>query len=451
MLLSLFFLCIGFGVALATTPLVIELANRGFGVDKADEERKRHKTPVSRLGGAPILLAILIPSVLVWFLVVGSRSIEIPVVVGAILMFGLGFWDDIKRIGARKKLAGQFLIATVVYVLGLKIDQVTYPGQNWSLELGFWSYPVTVIWLVALPNIINLIDGFDGLASGLGMFMAMTLGIVGLLANHWIIAFYAFSLAGALLGFLAFNFPPAKIFLGDGGAYLIGFCVAGLSASSHKGSVAAVMMVTMVVLGIPILDTALAILRRGLRGLPLFRADDEHLHHKIEDLGFSKPRIVLGAYAVCVVLSVVGLSIVWSQGKTIPIAIGTIFLMVLFVMRYVHLIRSWSDLRHKLDLIISRRRAVRYALLQAELMEHEIERYEDARSFWPIFEDALERIGFVPSREIDTAVFLIELGRHGSPRWKLAAPRNQGTKREWQQIAECLYPVYLKAKKKWPE
>lgn len=448
MLLSLLFLCLGFGIALAVTPLVIELAERGFGLDVADEHRKRHKKPVSRLGGVPILLAILIPSGLVWFLVADSRSIEIPVLVGAIIMFGLGFWDDIKPIGARKKLVGQFLIATFVYCLGLRIDQVSYPGQTWSLELGFWSYPITVLWLIAVPNIINLIDGFDGLASGLGMFMAITLGIVGLLASHMAVAFYAFSLAGALLGFLAFNFPPAKIFLGDGGAYLIGFCVAGLSASSHKGSVAAVMMVTMVVLGVPILDTALAILRRGLRGLPVFRADDEHLHHKLEDLGFSKRRIVLGAYAVCVVLSVVGLSIIWSQGKTIPIAIGTIFLMVLFVLRYVHLIRSWSDLRHRLDRIMSRRRTVRFAMLQAELMEYEVERCADAQEFWPVFENALRRVGFLPhSGEPAPDLFLIEVGR--AERLKVAAPKNRGTKKEWLQIAECFHPVYLKAKGKW--
>src|SRR5260370_42602840 len=125
--------------------------------------------------------------------------------------------------------------------------------------------------------------------------MAVTLGRVGLHNEQLAVAYYAFTLAGALRGFLVFNFPPAKIYLGDGGAYLIGFTIAALSlTSSNKGSVAAVLFVTLVALGVPILDTTFALLRRGLRGYPLFRADDEHFHHKLELIGFYTPTILLG-------------------------------------------------------------------------------------------------------------------------------------------------------------
>ena len=105
---------------------------------------------------------------------------------------------------------------------------MTYPGGAWDVELGAWGLPLTIFWLIAVPNIVNLIDGFDGLAGGLGMFMALTLGIVGLMAEQLQVAWYAFTMAGALLGFLVFNFPPARIFLGDGGAYMVGFCIAAL-------------------------------------------------------------------------------------------------------------------------------------------------------------------------------------------------------------------------------
>src|SRR5439155_5853627 len=125
-----------------------------------------------------------------------------PVLLGSLLMFGLGLWDDVKAIGAKKKFAGQLLIASLVYFLGLNIDKLTYPGSTMSVPLGAWSFPVTVFWLIAVPNIVNLIDGFDGLASGLSMFMSLTLGIVGLLNHQLPVAWFAFLMAGALLGFL---------------------------------------------------------------------------------------------------------------------------------------------------------------------------------------------------------------------------------------------------------
>src|SRR4030095_6241474 len=197
------------------------------------------------------------------------------------MMYGLGLWDDLRPLGARKKLIGQIVTASVVYFMGLSIDRVTYPGARWSVELGQWSYFVTVFWLIAVPNLVNLIDGFDGLAGGLRLVVLLTPGMVAVHNEQLEVAGYAFTMAGALLGFLVFNFPPAKIYLGDGGAYLIGFTIAALSlSSSNKASVAAVLLVTVVALGIPILDTTFALVRRALRGYPIFGADDEHFHHR---------------------------------------------------------------------------------------------------------------------------------------------------------------------------
>ena len=451
MILSLCFFGLGFLISFLTTPLVIRLARNGIGLDEANSTRKRHSIPTPRLGGMPIMLALSLGLLIILTAKPSYSADWFPILFGSVLMFGLGLWDDFQPIGAKKKFAGQIAIATLVYWLGLSIDRVTYPGGAWSVELKSWSAPVTIFWLIAVPNIVNLIDGFDGLAGGLGLFMAVTLGIVGLLAEQLPVAWYAFTMAGALLAFLCFNFPPAKIFLGDGGAYLIGFCIAAMSlTSSNKGSIAAVLLVTIVALGIPILDTSLALMRRALRGFPLFHADDEHIHHRLENLGFSKRRIVLGMYGICVVLSVVGLSIVWSQGRTIPIAIGFIFLLAMFALRYLHLIRSWDDLLRRIERLVGRRRVVRYALLQAQLMELEVDRCSNPEEFWPIFHQALQRVGLVEDpREMKDNYHVIQVKYNGTTPWTLHAPTFGATKFEWQRIAECFQPTYVKAKTKW--
>jgi UDP-GlcNAc:undecaprenyl-phosphate/decaprenyl-phosphate GlcNAc-1-phosphate transferase len=452
MIYALVFFLFGFLIALFATPTAISYSRRGFGLDVANETRKRHEGQIPRIGGLPVMIAVTGGVLNILWLKPEQVSQWLPVLLGGSLMFALGLWDDIKPLGARKKLAGQLLIASLVYWMGLGIDNITYPGAKWSVALGAWSYPATVFWLIAVPNIVNLIDGFDGLATGLGTFMAVTLGIVGLISGQLAVAYFAFLLAGSLLGFLVFNFPPAKIFLGDGGAYLIGFLIAGLSLlSSNKGSVAAVLFVTVVVLGIPIIDTTFAIARRGLRGFPLFSADDEHIHHRLQNLGFSKRRIVLGVYGVCVVLSLVGLSIVWTGGRTIPIAIGTVFLMAVFALRYLGYIKNWGELHKQVERVFARRTSVRYALLQAQLLDMELERCASAAEFWLLFHQTLQRVGFLPrAGRPDGAGVPIHVKYNGSTPWTLFAPENVGTLAEWQRIAECFRPVYIKAVSKWP-
>ena len=261
-----FFVC-AFLISLALTPQAIRFGQMGYGLDKPNESRKKHARPIPRIGGIPIVITLMLGAVIILYLDRHRTGQWVPVFAGCGLMFALGLWDDFKPLGARKKLVAQIAIATLVYFLGLSIDRVTYPGSRWNVPLdGLAGYVATVFWLITVPNIVNLIDGFDGLAGGLGLFMAATLGIVGLLSEQLSVAWFAFTMAGALLGFLVFNFPPAKIFLGDGGAYLIGFFVASMSlVGSHKGSIAAVLLVTIVALGVPILDTAFALLRRGVR------------------------------------------------------------------------------------------------------------------------------------------------------------------------------------------
>ncbi len=446
----LFYFVFGFILAVITTPWVIRMAHAGVGMDVADESRKQQATPIPRLGGMPVMFAISLALIIILRMQPGRASDWFPILLGTVMMYGLGLWDDVSRLGARKKLLGQIATAAIVWTMGLTIERFSLPLYG-TIELGWMSGPVTIFWLIAIPNVINLIDGFDGLAGGLGMFMALTLGIVGTYTEHYAVAWFAFTMAGALLGFLVFNFPPAKIYLGDGGAYLIGFVLAALSlANSHKGAITAVMLVTVVGLGLPILDTLFALARRAARGFPLFHADSEHFHHRLQEYGFSKQRILLGLYAVCVVLSLIGLTIFWNQGGTATIAIGAgvLFLMALAAVRHFHRVDSLVEVHRKVKRTLGRRQTVHYALLQAKVLVLEAERCESGEEFWGIFEQTLRRVGFCEEGEVDAHV-TIEVRHHGSRPWRLHAPRAEGTLAEWQRLAECFRPAFVKALERW--
>jgi UDP-GlcNAc:undecaprenyl-phosphate GlcNAc-1-phosphate transferase len=450
MTMGLFYLVLGFVLVVITTPWIIRMAHSGVGLDVADEARKQQSAPVPRLGGMPVMLALVVALIIILWRQPARSAEWFPILAGAVLMYSLGLWDDVSRLGAKKKLLGQIVTATLVWSLGLSIERFSLPGYG-RIELGIMSAPVTIFWLIAIPNIVNLIDGFDGLAGGLGVFMALTLGIVGHETQHYAVASFAFAMAGALLGFLVFNFPPAKIYLGDGGAYLIGFLLAALSlATSHKGSVAAVLLVMVVGLGLPILDTLFALARRAARGFPLFHADSEHFHHRLQEFGFSKRRILFGLYGICVVLSLIGLTIFWNQGGTLTIAIGVgvMFLMALGVVRHFLRVNSFVDAHRKMKRMLGRRQMVQYALLQAKVLVLEADRCETGEEFWGIFEQTLRRVGFCEDGEVSDQVS-VEMRHNGSRPWRLHAPGGDGTQAEWQRLAECFRPAYVKALERW--
>lgn len=451
---AVFFLVLGFLISVVLTPWVIRMAHTGVGMDVADESRKAQAIPVPRLGGMPLMLALSVGLIII-LLKQPARAAEwFPVLLGAALMYGLGLWDDVARLGAKRKLAGQIAIAALVNWLGLSIEKFTLPGYG-EVDLAGWSGPLTIFWLISIPNIVNLIDGFDGLAGGLGLFMALTLGTVGFLTEHYAVTWFAFTMAGALLGFLVFNFPPAKIYLGDGGAYLIGFVIAALSmSSSHKGSIAAVLLVTVIGLGLPILDTSFALMRRAVRGFPIFHADGEHFHHRLQEYGFSKRRILFGLYGVCVILSLLGLMIFWSKGESraFPIAIGAgaLFLLALGAVRHFHRVRSWQDAHRTVKHVLGRRQTVQYALLQARVLLLEIERCGTAEEFWKVFDQTMQRVGFCEDRSAERCE-RVEIRHPGAKPWVLYAPASHGTAAEWQRIAECFRPAYIQATAKWSQ
>jgi UDP-GlcNAc:undecaprenyl-phosphate/decaprenyl-phosphate GlcNAc-1-phosphate transferase len=261
-------------------------------------------------------------------------------------MFLLGLWDDLRPLGAKTKLIGQLTVATGAYFMGLRVELLTgFTGESIALYETI-ALTTTVGWLVALPNIVNLIDGIDGLAGGLGVFATITLAIVMIGSGQLIAGAIALSSAGATIGFLIFNFPPAKIYMGDGGAYSIGSVIATLSLqSSQKGSIASIFLVVMIALGLPILDTTFAILRRGLRGVPLSKGDAGHIHHRLLDRGHSTRRTVFYLYLLCLTLSLAALAVFWTHGHALPIVAAALFIGSISLGRYLGIGKELSNVR----------------------------------------------------------------------------------------------------------
>ncbi len=393
--LTLVFLC-ALGLCAGLTHLVLA-RQKGFGFDRPDGHRKTHARVISRLGGLPIFITLLAGLAFAMLNLTNFPSDWWPLLLCNTLVFGLGFLDDLKPLGAKWKLVGQVGAAAILYSFGESIDCITSPGGEGAIPLGWWAPAVTIIWLVAIPNIINLIDGMDGLATGFGLFLCLTLAFVGHFAGRADVVMMAAVMAGALAGFLMFNFPPAKIFLGDGGAYLIGFFIASVSLSnSDKGYVVGALFVMIVALGVPILDTLFAILRRAMRGVPLFRADAEHIHHRLILLGYSKGQALAVMYAVCALLSLIGISMLVPRGLGPAIGASALALMALMAARYLGYIRSWTRLRLQFNEALRHRREVEFAAAYGRVLELEADRMESAQAFSDLLMISLKRIGFSP-------------------------------------------------------
>jgi UDP-GlcNAc:undecaprenyl-phosphate GlcNAc-1-phosphate transferase len=295
--LSLFALSLVLSVLL--TPLLRGLALRRGWVDKPDNNRKLHKVPIPRIGGVPIMLAYA-GSLSILLLLDPTRSVPVhahltvawSLLLPAFLVFIIGLLDDVLTLQPWEKIATEIFAALLAYLGGIRIHEfLWYPVPSYV------GLPLTVAWLVGCTNAFNLIDGLDGLATGIGLVAALTTLGAGFLQGDAVLVTATAPLAGALLGFLIFNFNPASIFLGDGGSLWVGFMLACFGVIWSEKSVT-VMSITapMMALSIPLLDTALSIARRFLRRQPIFRADRGHIHHRLVDRGLSPRRAVLLLY-----------------------------------------------------------------------------------------------------------------------------------------------------------
>jgi UDP-GlcNAc:undecaprenyl-phosphate GlcNAc-1-phosphate transferase len=235
-----------------------------------------------------------------------GEHLQLLVGAGAILL--LGIYDDIRGASALLKLAVQVAATSMLFYYGVRIGQISTPF-GLTIHLGVLDFPLTLLWVVGLTNAINLLDGIDGLAAGVGALGALSLAVLSVWQGSIEVALIAASLGGSLIGFLFFNFHPATIFLGDCGALTLGFLLAEIPIlSGQKSATAVALFVPIVALGIPILDTSMAILRRATQRKHLFQADRAHLHHRLLALGLSQSQVAFTLYIVSGILSLMAIA-----------------------------------------------------------------------------------------------------------------------------------------------
>lgn len=321
---------IAFVVAFATTPFIKAVAIKVGAVDDPSKsDRRVHKKATPLLGGIAIFYGFVVSVLCLCNIDKGVQGM----IIGSLIIVLLGIFDDIKSLHPVIKLIGQILAAVVMVLHGVQIDRISMPtiiSPTGVLELGMFSVPVTIIWIVAVTNAVNLIDGLDGLAAGISSIASMTLFCIALIASEYNIAIITAALAGASFGFLPYNFNPAKIFMGDTGAMFLGFILSSISIMGVFKAYAVIsFVVPVIVLGLPLFDTGFAIFRRLKNHKPIMGADRGHLHHKLLDMGFSQKQTVGILYLISTVL---GLSAV------VLIGAGAVRAMVLVAIIIVAMI-----------------------------------------------------------------------------------------------------------------
>jgi UDP-GlcNAc:undecaprenyl-phosphate GlcNAc-1-phosphate transferase len=364
------------------------------------------KPPVPRIGGVAIALGAFTALVLVGVvfvptgltLLATSRSLGL-VLAGTLAILVLGVVDDMRPVPAWAKFAVQVGVAAVMYAVGLRVGLLSLPFG--PVDLGpVLGFVVTVLWLVGITNAFNLLDGADGVATGSAFFAATAVFLMSVALGHPAIGLVAAALAGALLGFLPFNFPPAKAFLGDSGSMATGFLLAGLAVEgSTKGPTLVAIAVPLVAFGVPVFDTTITLIRRSVRGRPLFEPDQEHVHHRLARAGLS-PRQVAGViYAASALFALVAMIFINPGVRSIAVALLVVGAGVWVTARYLHL--------HELNELarLARRGALQPRAIAANVeLRRAAERLEHAKTL----DDIKRGIALLPrATEFDEVLLLI--------------------------------------------
>jgi UDP-GlcNAc:undecaprenyl-phosphate/decaprenyl-phosphate GlcNAc-1-phosphate transferase len=321
MLLSLT-LVISFLAAILLTPIVKKLAFKIGATDKPNQ-RKVHSRIMPRLGGLAIFLSFLIGI----FIYKPMGEYHLPIVIGGIIIILTGMLDDVMEISPKVKLAGQIAAAAVIVIYGgLQVEFIKLPFGG-IIDFGYLDIPLTMIWIIGITNAINLIDGLDGLAGGVSSIALLSIAGMSVVMGNSYVTVMALIVAASTIGFLFFNFHPAKIFMGDTGALFLGYIISVLSLLGYKNVTFISLVIPVIILGVPISDTFFAIVRRLVNRQPLSAPDKAHLHHCLLKVGFSHRQTVLLIYAMAAIFGLV--AFIFSQATVWGSMIVILVLLVI--------------------------------------------------------------------------------------------------------------------------
>lgn len=303
------------------TPILIYLAKKFQWYDSTNE-RKIHISPTPRIGGVGVFISFII-GISVFFILASSSHLEmglnffkyVTLLIAIAGIFTVGIFDDYLNLSAKFKFGIQAMLTIMLIVAGFRFKEIYIPFVQQTISLGWFSYPLTFVWIVGVSNAINLIDGMDGLAGGLSCIGLTSVGLYSLILNDVGLSVLAFALAGSLLAFLIFNFPPAKIFMGDAGSYVIGLTLAVVPLANNPLYDSVTLYLAITVCIIPICDTLSSMIRRVVfYRVSFFTPDKEHTHHKLLNLGLSTTQILVVIYLIC--FNLCGVTLLWSLFQT---------------------------------------------------------------------------------------------------------------------------------------
>jgi UDP-GlcNAc:undecaprenyl-phosphate GlcNAc-1-phosphate transferase len=381
-----------FVITLILTPVCRDVFSSYSIVDAPDQGRKLHGKPIPRVGG----IAIFIGYVLSFLIfdpnldqkVENELSLVFKLFPAVVLVFAVGLLDDFIGLKPWQKLAGQTVAAGMAYWAGVRVLGV----GGYSAD-GMLQFPVTMAWLLVCTNALNLIDGLDGLAAGIGLFATVTIFIAALLHGNTALAFATLPLAGSLMGFLCFNFNPATIFLGDGGSLLLGFLLGCYGAIWSQKSVTLLGMIApLMVLCLPLLDVALCVLRRFLRSRPIFSPDRGHIHHRLVDRGLSPRSAVFVIYGLTALAAAVSLLQGFAPNPYLAAAVGLALVAVLWgavrFLGYAEFVFAGRILRTGgLQRLLTAR-------IEIEEFRGALNSASTATGVWPVLAEWYPRLGF---------------------------------------------------------
>ncbi len=392
---------LAFVLALVLTPLARWLGNR-FGAVDEPTARNVHIKPIARSGGLAILFSFVLALIASSLSPTAGPSYHMFIrsqisfsLLGGLVIFCVGFFDDFHRLKPGIKFLGQILAASLAYYGGLQIEVIAFGAT--AIHLGILSYFITVFWFLLLINAINLIDGLDGLAAGVAFFACFVMAILATFSQpDYMIAIEFAAIAGALLGFLRYNFNPASIFMGDGGSYFVGYIIAALSVlGSIKSQLGTALLIPLLALGVPIFDTLLSPIRRWVIGRRMFNPDKGHIHHRLLEKGISSRQAVLIIYGISFMLCVAGIILAHLRntlaGVLLIVLIAAFFIVVrkLVYLEYLAIDKFFGwfrDLSYEAGFTHGRR-----SFLNIQI---EIERAQNMEAIWENMCQAMEIMHF---------------------------------------------------------